>query len=237
MTREPSSASEDPRRLLTATRELTHRVRHAQGAGWFALLVFGVATLVATPFFRYGPRFRHCTPPAQTTYACVVYPTLVLWYWPITLVLGYAVIAGFYLRRARTRGLGTRVQPYVVVGVLLGLLAAAWSVWAYTHPAFLAESLHLGQAQPATILFRLTSPAGVIGLALLVLAWIERSWLLGALTAVYLVAVGAGGTASHRLSPPSPWAFLPHLLLLAGILLVGSGILGLVQRRSQAHVA
>jgi hypothetical protein len=229
MTTGSAATPDDPRSLLTATRELTRSVRRAQGGGWFALLVFGAATLLAIQFFRYGPHFRHCAVRSGVTSVCTVYPTLALWYWPVVLLLGYAVIGFFYLRRSRIRGVGTRVWPYICVGVFLGLLAAAWAVWALAHPAFLAESLRLGSSRSSNVIFRLTSPAGAMGLALLVLAWAERDWPLGAVTVVYLGVVG-GGVNVGRAANPSPWAFLPHLLIVSGILMFGAGILALIRR-------
>ena len=232
---DPASPRDDPQRLLETVRDLTRRVRRDQGAGWFALLVFAGVTFLAAPFYRYGPHLRHCTPPGHLTAACTVYPTFALWYWPAALVLAYVAIAWFCLRRSQLRGVGTRVQPYLAVGVVLGLLAVVWLAWALAHPTFLAESLRLGSSEHGSFVFRITSPAGAIGLALLVLSWIERAWLLAAVTLVYLVAVGGGAHA--RTGRPSPWVFLPHLLLVGGILLVGAGILALVRRHSQPPTA
>ena len=136
----PDDTPEDPQRLLASTRELTDVVRRAQSGGWFALLVFGSVTLLAAPFLRYGPHARHCAHYGHGAYVCSVYPALALWYWPIALTAGYVMVASFSLQRARLRGVGTRVQPYIGVGVLLALLATGWALWANTHPAFLAQT-------------------------------------------------------------------------------------------------
>lgn len=225
------SSPDDPRQMLATTRSLTRTVRRAQGAAWFAPLVFGAMTLLAAPFLRYGPRFRHCAATGGHTIACTVYPTLALWYWPIALVVGYAAIAWFYLRRSRKRGVGSRVQPFIGVGMLIGLLAAAWAVWGLTHPVFLAETLRVGPSVSGNVVFRLTSPAGAIGLALFVLAWVERTWLLAVIAAVYLAVVGVR-IGDGRIAHASAWGFLPHLLLLAGILLLAAGVLALLRRVS-----
>jgi hypothetical protein len=232
-----SSAQQD---LLVETRELTRRVRHEQRGGWFPLLVFAIVTLAAIPFDHYGHHLvTHCTSLHHGGYVCTGYSQATLWYWPVALLLAYVAISAFYLHQSRKRGIGTRVQPYVVVGVVLVLLVTAWALWAQAHPAFLAQSLHLGSSQPTNVLNRIASPAGGIALALLLLAWIERSWLLLAITGGYLlIVVTAAGQHSHHSGklplafppPVSQWAFLPHLLLGGGVLLLGALILALSQR-------
>jgi len=235
MTVSSHASPEDPRHLLAATREWTRSVRRDQGEGWFALLVFGVVTLLAAPFFRYGTPSRHCASQHGGPAVCTVYPTLALWYWPVALLIGYVAIGWFYVRRSRGRGVGSRVQPYLAVGVLVGLLAAVWLGWSLAHPAFLAESLRPGSSETRSVIYRLTSPAGALGLALLVLAWIERAWLMAAVAVVYLAAVTSG--VNHRSTHPSRWDFLPHLLLTAGVLLVGAGVLALVRLASRQRPA
>jgi hypothetical protein len=230
MMNHPGPARDDAQNVLSATRVLTRRVRLTQRGAWFPLLVFAAVTLGATPFNRYGPHPIHCSSSRGGGHVCIAYSALALWYWPAALLAAYMAISWFYLHRARQRGVGTRVQPYVVVGAVLALLTTAWALWAYAHPAFLAETLRLGSSQPATFLDRIASPAGGIGLALLLLAWIERSWPLLALTAVYLIVTTSTVGIGARFSHPSPWAFLPHLLLDGAVLLVGGIILALVQR-------
>lgn len=218
----------DPQDLLTATRELARRVRLTQRGAWFPMVVLAAVTLAAIPFNRFGSHPIHCTSTLGGGRVCIAYAALALWYWPVALLAAYVAISWFYLRRARQRGVGTRVQPYVVVGAVLALLATAWALWVYAHPAFLSETLRVGSSQPATVLDRMASPAGAIGLALLLLARIERSWPLLALTVAYLLAMASTfgfGWFTH----PSPWAFLPHLLLDAGVLAVGGIILSLTQ--------
>lgn len=234
------SSSDYPQDLLVATRELTQRVRRQQRGGWFPLLVFAVVTFAAVPVDRYGRHLvAHCATAGNGGVICTGYSPAALWYWPVALLLAYSAIGVFYVTRSRRRGIGTRVQPYVVVGAVLAVLATVWALWARAHPAFLAESLHLGPSQSINVLDRIASPTGAIGLALLLLAWIERSWLLLAITSGYLfIVVTAAGRHSHHVDhsaltfPPqvSPWAFLPNLLLGGGVLLLGAVILALTQR-------
>jgi len=223
-----------------ATRELRRRVRNKQRGGWFPLSAFAFITFVAIPFDHFGHHLVvRCASTQNGGYLCAGYQPAALWYWPVALLLAYVAISVFYLHQSRERGVGTRIRPYVVVGVVLAVLVTAWALWAQAHPAFLAESLHLGTSPPTNVLNRLLSPAGGIGLALLLLAWIERSWLLLAITTGYLLIVvtGAGQHMHHSHVPPttfpppvSEWAFLPHVLLEGGILLLGAVILAFTQR-------
>jgi hypothetical protein len=66
-------------------------------------------------------------------------------------------------------GVGTRIRPYVVVGVVVAVLLAAASLWLAHHP-FLPGPLILGLAPVTLWVSQLATPALAIGLALLVLA-------------------------------------------------------------------
>src|ERR1700675_1098259 len=105
MATESASMDGDPQRLLSRTRELTDRVRQAQRATWFPLLVFAAVTVAATPVYRFGHYGRSCrmvgSPPGPTGKVCSVYNAAGFVYWPIALVAGYAAIAAFYLYRSR----------------------------------------------------------------------------------------------------------------------------------------
>ncbi|MFJ6617890.1 hypothetical protein ACIQOW_10020 [Kitasatospora sp. NPDC091335] len=213
MTTHPVPPPSDPRHLLAMKRALVDRVRREQRGAWFPLLVFAAVRLGAAPVVRYGQGDHHPggLPPA-------------MWYWPVALVLAYAAISWFYLRRARRLGLGTRVGPYLALGLVLVVLITVYVVWTAQHPGFLGD-LH-GPSPFALFFNTVVSPAGTIGLALLLLAWIERSWPLLAITCGYLAAMLSSGT----LPDPSPWGLLPGLLLDGGILLFGGLGLALLQR-------
>ncbi|HTN79945.1 MAG TPA: hypothetical protein VMK16_09745 [Acidimicrobiales bacterium] len=227
MTNQSTPAEADPRNLLSTTQDLSRRVRLAQRGAWFPLLVFAAVTLAAIPFTRYGGHPKHCGAIHGTGYVCLVQSTLALWYWPIAVVAGYLLITWFYVHRSAQRGVGTSVRAYVVVGVVLAALVAAWAFWADVHPAFLAEVL--SRQEPNRVLYRLATPAGVIGLALLLLAWIERSWTLFGLTIAYLVvAVATVGVDWY--SHPTPWAFLPHVVIDGVVLLVAGVVVAITQR-------
>src|SRR5437763_1049140 len=131
MTNHPVPSGPDPQNLLSATRDLTRRVRLTQRGAWFPLLVFAAVTLAAIPFNRYGHHPIHCTSTHGGGHVCIAYSALALWYWPVAILAAYVAISWFYLHRAHQRGVGTRVAPYVVVGAVLALLTTAWTLWAY----------------------------------------------------------------------------------------------------------
>src|SRR5580692_2853537 len=127
----------DPHEALSGARELIRRVRAAQRASWFPLLVFAAVTFVAIPVERYSGRH---VGPCSTIYAshgadlrCVGYSTGAFVYWPLALVLAYVAIAAFYRRQARERGLGSPVGPYIVAGVILAAVVTIAAIWAAHH--------------------------------------------------------------------------------------------------------
>jgi hypothetical protein len=140
-------------------------------------------------------------------------------YWPIALVLAYVAIAGFYMYQAGQRGIGTRIQPYVVVGIVIAVLVTAVTLWRLRQPPTPGDP-----ASPATQLrHQLRSPAAAIGLGLLVLAWVERNRALVWFSLGYLIVVLVPTTWLTGVDrQPGPWNFLPRLLITAGVLLLGS---------------
>ena len=113
-------------------------------------------------------------------------------------MLAYTVIAAFYIRRSQARGVGTRVQPYVVAGIILALAMTGSLVWTLYHP--LAFTLAGPGLFPA-----LHSYPFAIGLALVVLAWAERNGALLDLAARLLD--GRAGDRHRRLGqrPRGAW--------------------------------
>lgn len=230
--------------LLATTRALTRRVRDAQRGAWFPLALCGLATLASAPLNRYGTS-RTCRAPSPTTYVCSVYSSWEFVYWPTVLVLIYIAVAWFYARRSRERGVGTRVKPYVVVGIIVAVALTAVSVWVLRHPSPAPDvlGLHLFPGTPVgTAVYRLVSPAAAIGLALLVLARIERNVALLVFTVGYLAIVLFSYPATHvSLSatysggPPHPslWFFAPRLVVEGGVLLLGSVAFALAGRRAE----
>jgi hypothetical protein len=235
MTDTPMPGSGSPHELLATTRDLTRRVRIAQRGTWFPLVLLGAVTLGVAPVDRYAGRTFTCTTLGGGR-ICRVYSAWAFVYWPIALVLAYVAITGFYLRRSASRGIGTRARPYVIAGIVLAVLLTAAGLWAAHNPAHGAPALlglHLQPQAPLSMfLTRLEGPACAIGLALLVLARVERNWALLVFTFAYLAVVLLGIDFGWVLAHPSPWAPLPRLVITGGMLLLGGVGFALAERPS-----
>ena len=212
-------SGDDPRRLLSSSRELIRRVRMAQRATWFPLLVFATVTFAAIPASQVGRgHFGTCVPTPPAGKVCTVYSYVGFSYWPIAFVLAYVAIAVFYIRRSRARGVGTRVGPYVIAGIILALTMTGAVLWSLYHPPGTAQAL-------PTVPGLFPLAPGVrysfaIGLALLVLAWAERNRALLFLTvgylAVVLLPISFGWVNGH-----TRWSFVPQLVTGGSVLLLG----------------
>ncbi|MBO3737365.1 hypothetical protein [Actinoplanes flavus] len=215
----------DPRRLLSEVRDLAHRVRRDQRVTWVALLVLAVVTFAAIPFDWFGMEVR-CAPTGE----CEFSRDGVLYYWPPALLMAYAAIAYAYRRVARSRGVEARVLPYAITGAALILVfLAAWvavRVYLADNPPP-AEPLAYGWM----VLDRLVAPWGIIGVALLVLARLERNtglllFTLGYL-AVVLVPIDFGWQAHQSV----PAEFVPQQVINGLVLLLGAAGFALARRR------
>jgi hypothetical protein len=233
MTNEPTPRIGDPKYLLADTHHLARQVRHAQRGAWFPLLAFAVITFGAVPVYRYSHFApNHCAS-GLGMYVCSSYSTTAFWYWPVALVLAYVAISWFYLHQSRRRGVGTRVRPYVAVGLILVLLITGAALWGVNHPIFQADiaGLHLqGPSPVANFLHRLTSAACEIGLGLLLLAWVERRWDLLFFTLGYLTVVLAPIDYARFGTYPMTWRSWPQLFAHGTLLLLGSVAFALAQR-------
>jgi hypothetical protein len=226
MAKQYVSDDRDPRVELSRARDLVRRVRRSQRATWFPLSVFAVLTFVAVAVARLGhpvPTDCRAAPgglPGQRI--CLAHNSATFIYWPIALVLAYVVIAAFYARQSKARGVGTRVRPYVIAGIVIAIALTAASVWAEHRPPLVGEYDVLGWHAMGADVYRIIAPACAIGLALLVLAAVERSLALLAVAVFYLVcAIGPvdfGWTIGGR----SRWVFLPHLIIPGCVLLVAA---------------
>lgn len=229
-----SEPADDPKDLLADARALALHVRRAQRTTWIALLVLGAVVLLAIPFYRYGSFGpSHCQTSADGhLHVCLPYSTLVLWYWPVALVAAYALIGAAYARHARARGVGTRVRPYVVGGIVLAVVATLLSLWDLQHPlawAQVADPLVPASSPWVPELNRVIGPTGAIGLGLLVLARVERSRALAAFGVLYLFTVLTSLQPVQHVAALSTWFFLPRLVVPGLVLLVGSGLFALLE--------
>ncbi|MGN9768145.1 hypothetical protein ACTMS2_23675 [Micromonospora sp. SD12] len=229
MTSDVVPAGGDPRRLLADVRGLSRRARLARRVTWLPLLVLAVVTFGAIPASGGGPTIVSDCRAADGGEVCKVWEPVAQLYWLVALLVAYAVIAGGYLRVARARGVDARVRPYVLTGVALTVvLFAAVAVgaggWMVPDPQLLDPPTFV------QVLFRLLTPIGGIGLALLVLAWLERHRALLAFALAYLAVVlvpidfGWGAHWGGR------WQSAPMLVITGGLLLLGSAGFALAQR-------
>jgi hypothetical protein len=222
MTTDSIPSDGDPRRLLSDVRALAHRVRLDQRMTWVALLVLAAVTLVGIPFDWFGMRV-HC----HADSSCEFARRGVLYYWPPALLLAYSAIAVCYVRAARARGLGARVLPYAITGAATTVVfTAAWVAAALYFPSHPAP---IGPPLPYWwfVLDRLVAPWGVIGVALLVLARLERNVALLLFTLAYLALVLLVLPMDDGLGPPH-WGIraqfaVPQLIVGVVLLLAALG--------------
>jgi hypothetical protein len=213
-----------------ARHALARRVRLDQRLTWVTLLVLAGVTYLGI-WFDVHLMSVHCT-----SYGACHFSRLgVLYYWPPVLLLAYAGIAYSYIRVARARGLGARVMPYAITGAVTTLLFTA---------AWVAERIYLaGRALPANppptpswvlLIDRLIGPWGMIGVALLVLARLERNVALFAFTVGYLAVVLVPinfGWVGHGDNTRMYW--VPGQIISGTVLLLGAIGFALARRRQR----
>ncbi len=224
METETAYQADDPHWLLSNARELAQRVRKEQRATWFPLLVFAALTFASIPAVRYGGHHLDCRASSGGR-NCRVYSDAEFVYWPIALVLAYVAIAAFYISRSRARGVGTRVRPYAIAGIIVAVALTGVALWELHGPPVGQNLMGLN---PGGLPDRLASPGAAIGLALLVLARAERNRGLLLLTFAYLAAVLVPITFG-RVQHDPPWYSLP-LAFQGSVLLLGGIGFALAQR-------
>ena len=235
MTDQSSNATPDA--LLSDAADLRRVVRSAQRATWFPLAVFAVLTLLALPVVRSAHRTETCSgsghPPLGTR-VCSVYTSASFVYWPIALIVGYAVIVAFYRWRAQRVGVGSRIQPYVIAGVALAVVLTAVAIY-HAHNPGDVNNLFGIRLSPNSAMFRvenrLVTPEAAIGIGLLILAWVERSVLLLAFTIVYLVVLASGARFGWSPSLRSSASMDPRIVIPGLLLAAGAALFALYERR------
>lgn len=244
MADESARATDTPRQLLSTTRELTRRVRKAQRGTWFPLVLLGLVAAAAAPFYRLGPHpHATCTatvtpgpggipvgpgpgPGAVKCFIAFGWPTFI--YWMVALAGAYVVITGFSVLRARRRGVGTCIRPYAIAGIAgVALVAVLWPAQRY---------LGSQSRYPSALVVHGLNPLLTIGLALFVLAWVERSRALLVFAAGNLAAVLAntydidGLLRDHGWFVAMQWTFVPRLWAAASALLLGGAAFAVAER-------
>ncbi|MFG1603506.1 hypothetical protein [Actinoplanes sp. NPDC049265] len=219
-------AGGDPRRLLADSRDLARKVRLDQRVTWVALLVLAGVTFLAIPFDYFGMRVG-CGR-AGTDGGCTFDRQGVLYFWPAALLVAYAAIALLYVRVARTRGVGARVMPYVITGAVLTVLfTATWLVFR----VLVVDKQFVVLPTWAMVLDRLIAPWGVIGLALLVLARLERNVALLVFTVAYLAVVLVPVDFGWQMHAHIRANWVPQQVIDATMLLLGGLGFALADRR------
>jgi hypothetical protein len=228
MTTDSVPAGGEPRRLLAEVQSLARQVRLDQRLTWVTLLILAAATFAAIPFDVIFMSV-HC----HADGSCGFTRYGVLYYWPAALLIAYGAIAFLYIRAARSRGLGARVMPYTVTGAASTALFVGVYLWVWhylhTHPV----PTHPFPAW-VMVLDRLIAPAGIIGVALLVLARLERNGALLAFTVAYLAVVLVPidfGWVAHGGS--TRWFWVPQQVIDGALLLSGAIGFAVARRRQR----
>ncbi|SDT79008.1 hypothetical protein [Actinoplanes derwentensis] len=218
MTTDAVPAGGDPRRLLADAHDLARRVRHDQRVTWFPLLVLAALTFAAIPADYFGMQV------ACDDGGCHFSRSGFHLFWPPALLAAYTAIAVCYVRVARSRGLGARVLPYAITGAALAALSM--TAWLLAHH-FWFNSPPAGPF-PAWVLLvdHLIAPAGTIGLALLVLARLERNLALLIFTLGYLVVV----LMPIEIGGDTRTTFIPQQIVNGVVLLLGAAGFALTRR-------
>jgi hypothetical protein len=225
---------------------LRRRARSDRHAYWFPLVLFGVLSCAATPFYRsaflmVGGVARSAGVTEVALSPGIGMPLLgqapfggtffLGYYWLLALVGGYLVSALWYRRHARRAGLQTPARGYVVTGIAATVAALLLPPLSQFRPL-----AWLSVLWPGELVVRGTFPYLIIAAGLWVLARAERSRGLAATALVYSVAALVSSLYNtenllFRLGwTPSAndlWqTALPNLLLPAAVLLAAGAIAG-----------
>jgi hypothetical protein len=236
----------DPGELLGEVRAIRRRARLARHAYWFPLVLFGLLTCASVPFYlrqipvdATGPEAFLARLPGHPLplggffggYHGLLPASDVAYYWLGAMLLGISATVLWYRWRGNRIGLRTPARGYLITG--LALVALALLI-----PVASGRSLRLPLIWPGGYEIRGAFPLVLIGLALCVLAWSERSTGLAVIAAGYLaLSVVANlyilNNVLYRLhwnlSPAA--AAVPNVLLPALVLLLTGAGAWVVQRR------
>jgi hypothetical protein len=243
-----------PEDLLAHAASLRSRTQAQVQGAWFPLLVFGFVTLVTIPLyvrpFDYphgdggwggviGTRvpFFAGLPGARSQNQAWLF-------WLLAAPLSYLVCALWYHRRARRVGLSPRWRRYVGLGLGFFLVVAALhlepgrTLVASTGRVHLLPGDDFGVGIAAVL-----SPLIAVALGLLILAWVERNWLVAVIAAVYCALVllintyGFGNLPAWISGHPSVRTYFVapahNVVVLAAVLLLGAASTGISAWRAR----
>ena len=215
----------------------------------FALVVLGLVVVLAAPFYVGGRWIFSVNGVLQVSSALGplsdIGPPLTRlgqWaglYWVVALVAAGLLIAVHDRRAAARRGIAGPVWPAVTAGLVLlvVLLALTPRILEHLPSASRAPLSTYALGASETLYLRGLTPLLVIALALVVLAWTERSVTLAVVAAVQLaLALVANlydlSNLAYYLDLPAvgPDAMLPNLLL-PGVVLIVTGAWAALWRR------
>jgi hypothetical protein len=221
--------------LLDELGRLRRRTRSIRHGYWFPLVLFGLLTCAATPFYilrsvpvaKAGPtmtggRLPDPFLPVLSGVAGYRLQGYLAYYWLAAIVAGLALTAFWYRRNAGRVGLMTPARGFLITG-------AALTVAALVLPLLSQVTVlrFLDRLWPGDLIVRGTFPFLIIAAGLCVLAWAERSRALTAITLVYtgtavlvsLYDINNIGWNLAGIDQALPNVLLPALVLLAA----GSG--------------
>ncbi|HEX8771100.1 MAG TPA: hypothetical protein VF711_10075 [Acidimicrobiales bacterium] len=247
-----------------SAREVLEKIERVRGGtrarvrgAWFPLVVFGLITLAtialySRPFaypgrgggFDGGPYvapYYAGLPGARSQLVAYMF-------WLVVAPLGYLACAAWYRRRARRLGVSFHWERWVGAGLgLFGLLMALLAMPLSEPGRRIGRWVESGRPS-AAVDFRadavgFLTPLVAVAIGLLVLAWVERSWIVAAVAVLY------GGLTvvvnTYGLGQIPPWIKPPHgatrdffvapahnLVVLALLLFVGAGVFAIWTRLS-----
>jgi hypothetical protein len=237
----------DPAELAGELRALRRRARTDRHAYWFPLVLFGLITCGAIPFYLQGTQAGPGAPsrPALPMLGGFLAHRYLGYYWLAALLAGLLLTLLWYRRNARRVGLQTPARGYLItVAVLTGLALAIPPLSQLRSPHSLRWLHHLQVLWPGDLIVRGTFPFVIIAVGLWALAWAERSRALAVIATAYTAAALLASlydveNVLFRFGwNPGPGQLdltsLPNVLLPALVLLAAGAGAFAVQRRHRS---
>jgi len=235
---------EVPARTLGYVASFRSRARSARHNFGFPVLVLGLVTAGAVPFYLLHPPGQSgsqalSTTPLAGSVGGYFLPHAGQWaavYWLVALGVAYGATVAYYRARGRQLGLQGRVVPAAVLGAVLVvvLVASSPSMVVFLHLPSGTTYLHPG----GDLAVRGLSPLLVVASVLLALAYLERSVSRAAFALVFLgVALlvnlyDVENTVATLTGAAVPAALteVPNVALAAAYLLVGGVVFSRTER-------